>query len=51
MHLLAMSLQQSIQNLVSVCEHPVGEQEGVGIVWVRGAGDELGEQGGDGQVL
>ena len=46
-----MSLQQRVQDFMSVCEDTIGEQEDVWVVGAGGAGDEVGEEGGDGQAL
>lgn len=46
-----MTFKQSVQHLMSIGKHAVGEEERVGVVRVRGTGDQLGKQGGDGEVL
>lgn len=49
--LLPVSLDDSIQDLVGVGEHAVGEKKGGSIVRTGRVRDEEGEQGGDGVDL
>ena len=42
-----MLIDESIQNLVSIGEHPVSEKKGGGIAWVWGVGGQEGEKTGD----
>ena len=46
-----MSFDDSVQYLVSVGEHTIGEEEGGSIVGAGRVGDEEGEQGGNGVDL
>ena len=46
-----MLIDEGIQHLVGVGEHAVGEEEGGGIAWTGGTGDQHGEQRGNGVAI